>query len=223
MSVSATHATANKEREVSSTRTPATVRLLVADVDGTLVTHEKVLTERARAAVAKMRSAGIQFAITSGRPPRGMEMLIAPLALTTPIAAFNGGMFVKPDLSVIEQRVLQADVIEPAMETMRKHGLDSWIYRGTEWFVRDRHGPHVDREEWTVKFPPTVVSNFEGLTNDVAKLVGVSDDLEAVHECETAVREQFAAKVHTRQTNPQRETFVSAASSQPYYLDVTHP
>jgi hydroxymethylpyrimidine pyrophosphatase-like HAD family hydrolase len=190
MSVSATHATANKEREVSSTGTPATIRLLVADVDGTLVTHDKVLTERARAAVAKMRSAGIQFAITSGRPPRGMEMLIAPLALTTPIAAFNGGMFVKPDLSVIEQRVLQADVIEPAMETMRKHGLDSWIYRGTEWFVRDRHGPHVDREEWTVKFPPTVVSNFEGLTNDVAKLVGVSDDLEAVHECETAVRDE---------------------------------
>jgi len=223
MSISATHAIASKEREESSTRTPATIRLLLADVDGTLVTHEKVLTQRARAAVANMRSAGIQFAITSGRPPRGMEMLVAPLALTTPIAAFNGGMFVKPDLSVIEQRVLQADVIEPAMETMRKHGLDSWIYRGTEWFVRDRHGPHVDREEWTVKFPPTVVSNFESLTNDVAKLVGVSDDLEAVRKCETAVREQFAAKVHTRQTNPQRETLVSAARSQPYYLDVTHP
>jgi hypothetical protein len=45
--------------------------------------------------------------------------------LSTPIAAFNGGMFVKSDLSVIEQRVLQADVIEPAMETMRKHGLDT--------------------------------------------------------------------------------------------------
>ena len=180
MSISTTHPATNKEPEVSSTGTPATIRLLLADVDGTLVTHDKVLTQRAQAAVAKMRSAGIQFAITSGRPPRGMEMLIAPLALTTPIAAFNGGMFVKADLSVIEQRVLQADVIEPAMETMRKRGLDTWIYRGTEWFVRDRHGPHVDREEWTVKFPPTVVADFKGLTNDVAKLVGVSDDLEAV-------------------------------------------
>jgi Cof subfamily protein (haloacid dehalogenase superfamily) len=223
MSVSATHPTANKEREVSSTRTPATIRLLVADVDGTLVTHDKVLTQRARTAVAKMRSAGIQFAITSGRPPRGMEMLIAPLALTTPIAAFNGGMFVKPDLSVIEQRVLQADVIEPAMETMRKHGLDCWIYRGTDWYVRDRHGPHVDREEWTVKFPPTVVSNFDGLTNDVAKLVGVSDDLDAVQQCETAVREQFGSGVCTKQSCPTRDTSVTAARSQPYYLDVTHP
>lgn len=218
-----TQGATNKESEVPSTRASAAVRLLVADVDGTLVTHEKVLTQRARAAVAKMRSVGIQFAITSGRPPRGMEMLIAPLALTTPIAAFNGGMFVRPDLSVIEQRVLQADVIEPAMETMRKHGLDTWIYRGTEWFVRDRHGPHVDREEWTVKFPPVVVPDFNGLTNDVAKLVGVSDDLEAVCKCEAAVQKQFASKVHTKQSNPGRETFVSAARSQPYYLDVTHP
>jgi Cof subfamily protein (haloacid dehalogenase superfamily) len=223
MSISATHEAANKEREVPSTKTPATIRLLLADVDGTLVTHDKVLTQRARAAVAKMRSAGIEFAITSGRPPRGMEMLIAPLALTTPIAAFNGGMFVKPDLSVIEQRVLQSEVIEPAMETMRKHGLDCWIYRGTDWFVRDRHGPHVDREEWTVKFPPTVVPNFQGLTNDVAKLVGVSDDVDAVQQCETAVREQFGSGVCTKQSCPTRDTSVTAARSQPYYLDVTHP
>ena len=199
------------------------IRLVIADVDGTLVTREKVLTERARVAVSQMRVAGIEFAITSGRPPRGMQMLIEPLALTTPIAAFNGGLFVKPDLSVIEQRVLQADVIEPAMETMRTYGLDTWIYRGTDWFVRERHGPHVDREEWTVKFPPTVVPNFNGLINDVAKLVGVSDDLEAVCKCERAVQEQFAAKVQTKQSNPKRETLVSAARSQPYYLDVTHP
>jgi Cof subfamily protein (haloacid dehalogenase superfamily) len=199
------------------------IRLLLADVDGTLLTHEKILTDRARAAVARLRAAGIQFAITSGRPPRGMQMLIEPLSLTTPIAAFNGGMFVRSDLSVLEQRVMQPDVVEPAMETMKKHGLDIWIYRGNDWFVRDLHAPHVDREEWTVKFPPTVVPDFKGLTNDVVKLVGVSDDLEAVQKCEVAVREQFAEKVHAKQSNPQRETQVSAARSQPYYLDVTHP
>jgi Cof subfamily protein (haloacid dehalogenase superfamily) len=201
------------------------IKLVLADVDGTLVTHEKVLTERALAAVAQMRAAGIQFAITSGRPPRGMQMLIPPLALTTPIAAFNGGMFVRPDLSVLEQRVLQADVIEASMKIMTAHRLDTWIYRGTDWFVRERHGAHVDREEWTVKFPPTIVPSFNGLTSDVAKLVGVSDDLEAVRTCEGAVRQRFAEEVHTKQSNPQREprSLVSAARSQPYYLDVTHP
>ena len=56
------------------------IRLLLADVDGTLVTQDKVLTERAVAAVAKLREAGILFAITSGRPPRGMSMLTNPLS-----------------------------------------------------------------------------------------------------------------------------------------------
>src|SRR5207237_3302874 len=171
------------------------IKLLLADVDGTLLTHEKVLTKRASAAVAQLGVAGIQFAITSGRPPRGMQMLIQPLALTTPIAAFNGGMFVRPDLSVLEQRVLQTDVIEAAMQTIKAYGLDIWIYRGTDWFVRERHGPHVDREEWTVKFRPTVVADFKGLTNDVANLVGVSDAHEAVGSWESELRQRFDYKV----------------------------
>ena len=222
MSATPANSSATTELTKASASVPM-VRLIIADVDGTLVTREKVLTDRARDVVSRMRVAGIEFAITSGRPPRGMQMLIEPLALTTPIAAFNGGMFINPDLSVIEQRVLQDDVIEPAMKTMTAYKLDTWIYRGTDWFVRERHGPHVDREEWTVKFPPKVVPNFDGLTNDVAKLVGVSDDFEAVCKCERAVQEQFASKVHTKQSNPKRETLVSAARSQPYYLDVTHP
>lgn len=193
------------------------IKLLLADVDGTLVTREKVLTARAKAAVNKMREAGVAFAITSGRPPRGMQMLIDPLALTTPIAAFNGGLFVRPDLSVIEQRVLQQNVVAPVIEIIKAHKLVAWIYRGIDWFVPERHGPHVDREEWTVKFPPTVVPDFDGKMDDVAKIVGVSDDLEAVAKCEAAVRAQFAGAVDAKQSQ------VSAARSQPYYLDVTHP
>jgi Cof subfamily protein (haloacid dehalogenase superfamily) len=201
------------------------IRLILADVDGTLVTHEKVLTERACDAIRKMGEAGIAFAITSGRPPRGMQMLIEPLQLTTPIAAFNGGLFVRNDLSVIEQRVLDRKVVETAVEIITAGKLDVWIYRGNDWFVHERHGPHVDREEWTVKFSPTVLSDFSDKLDDVAKIVGVSDDLEAVARCEKAVRDKFAGDVLCRQSDHgcQSHPAVSAARSQPYYLDVTHP
>ena len=57
------------------------IRLLLADVDGTLVTQEKILTEQAVAATHELHEAGITLALTSGRPPRGMSMLIAPLKL----------------------------------------------------------------------------------------------------------------------------------------------
>jgi Cof subfamily protein (haloacid dehalogenase superfamily) len=206
---------------------PPRPRLLLADVDGTLVTKEKILTDRARDVVRRLKDAGIAFAITSGRPPRGMAMLTQPLALTTPIAAFNGGLYVKEDMQIIDQRVLGRDVVEPVIKIIEDHHLDVWIYRGNDWFVHERHGAHVDREEWTVKFPPTVVSSYDDKMDGVAKIVGVSDDLDAVAKCESAVRAAFGQQAGTQQSSPHRDSHghpaVSAARSQPYYLDVTHP
>jgi len=184
--------------------------LLLADVDGTLVTQDKVLTDRAVAAVVKLRQAGILFAITSGRPPRGMSMLIEPLELATPIAAFNGGLFARPDMSVIEQRVIPDDVTPAVIDVLAAHGMSVWVYRGADWFVLDLHGPHVTREAWTVKFDPTLVESFAPVSDGVAKIVGVSDDYDAVAKAVDAVRERFG-------------DHVSAARSQPYYADVTHP
>jgi Cof subfamily protein (haloacid dehalogenase superfamily) len=187
------------------------IRLVIADVDGTLVTQEKVLTKRASEAVLQLHEAGIQFSVTSGRPPRGMAMLIDPLQLTQPLAAFNGGVLIKPDLStVVDQKFLPARVPEKVIEAIENHGLDVWLYTDTGWFVRDSNAPHVAREQWTVKFPPTVVETFSGLLGRVAKIVGVSDDYERVAECERDVQQAGGAHI-------------SAARSQPYYLDVTHP
>jgi Cof subfamily protein (haloacid dehalogenase superfamily) len=188
---------------------PGRISLLLADVDGTLVTRDKVLTERAQRAVRGLREAGIRFAITSGRPPKGMAMLIEPLAIETPIAGFNGGLFVRPDLSIIEQRTLPRDVAAQTIDLISSLGLDVWVYAGNDWLVRDAKAPHVDREAWTVKFPPKVVRDFDGVLDKVAKIVGISDDRGLVQRCEAEAR----ACIGDRAT---------AARSQPYYLDVTH-
>jgi Cof subfamily protein (haloacid dehalogenase superfamily) len=90
------------------------------------------------------------------------------------------------------------------------HGVDVWVYRGADWFVRDPKGVHVDREAWTVKFDPTPIASFDTVTDGVAKVVGVSDDHDAVERAVSAVQERFGDDV-------------SAARSQPYYADITHP
>jgi Cof subfamily protein (haloacid dehalogenase superfamily) len=186
------------------------IRLAIADVDGTLVTQNKVLTARSIDAVKRLRGAGIAFSITSGRPPLGMRMLIDALALTEPIAAFNGGVLVRPDLSVITQSFVPADVAARAIEAIARHGLDTWVYTEHDWLVRDANAPHVAREQWTVKFAPEVVPDFAAHLDHVAKIVGVSDNYAAVAACEADVQHDCG-------------NHVSAARSQPYYLDVTHP
>ena len=139
----------------------STIRLVIADVDGTLVTHDKVLTARAISSVERLREAHVLFTITSGRPPKGMKMLVDALELSEPISAFNGGVVINPDYSVIASHLVISDVATEVIRLIGEHGLDVWLYSDTDWYVRDANAPHVAREQWTVKFPPTVVSDFE--------------------------------------------------------------
>jgi len=187
------------------------IRLLLADVDGTLVTQDKVLTEATKAMIRDLGYAGIQFAVTSGRPPRGMSMLIGPLALKAPSAGFNGGVFVNPDLSVIESHALDPAAARQTLDLFLDQGLDAWVYTETEWLIRDPTAAHVARETWTVKFDPRVVADFtEDHLAHAVKIVGVSDDLGLVADCEKLAQAELGKTA-------------SAARSQPYYLDVTHP
>ena len=186
------------------------IKLFLADVDGTLVTEKKELTAGAVAAVHRLREAGIRFAITSGRPPRGMAMLVGPLALDSLTAGFNGGVYVNSDLSVVETRTLDPAAARRTLQLIQDHGIDAWVYTADAWLLRDPKAPHVDREQHTVQFPPEVVQDFDAALDHAVKIVGISDDLELVQRCEADAQQALG---HT----------VSAARSQPYYLDVTHP
>ena len=185
------------------------ISLVLADVDGTLVTERKELTARACHAVTALREHGIRFAITSGRPPRGMAMLVEPLGLDTPIAGFNGGLFVKPDLTVMEQKTIPSSVARRAVALIGEHGLDAWLYTAEDWLITKRDAPHVAREADTVKFPPKLVGGYDDVLERAVKIVGISDDLDRVKRCESAAQTAFGKHA-------------TAKRSQPYYLDITN-
>jgi hydroxymethylpyrimidine pyrophosphatase-like HAD family hydrolase len=184
------------------------VRLVIADVDGTLVTQDKVLTARATEAVKELHDAGILFGITSGRPPRGMRMLIEPLQLTEPLAGFNGGVVVNPDLVPLSRHLLPKDVASEAVQLIVQHGLDVFLYSDLDWFVRDANGPHVAREAWTVQFSPTVIQDFALLMDRVVKVVGVGTTWKqwrvARRRCKPGVRaaSQLHGRNRTTSTSP---------------------
>src|SRR5215469_4092554 len=193
--------TAQKTRPISA---------VLTDVDGTLVTKEKVLTPRTLQAVKTLRERGIVFTITSGRPPFGMQSLVEPLGLTMPMAAYNGGVIVLPDLSILDERQLPGYLVPALLDMIQAHGLDIFLFRATDWYVRSLDAPRVARETSNVQRPPVVVSNFDDLMTDVVKIVGVTEDEARLVACEAAVQKHFG-------------TQVSAARSTAQYLDVTHP
>lgn len=188
------------------------IRLVVSDVDGTLVTKDKRLTPATLDAVRRVREAGIRFTVISSRPPQGLKVVAEPLQVCEPIPAFNGGLILGPDLNkVLREKLLEPIVVERLLDALNAANVDIWLYTDQYWFVRDAKGPYVEHEKHAVKFSPIVVRDFRSVALDrVAKIVGVSQDFERLAAAENQIHRDFAGAV-------------SATRSQKYYLDITHP
>jgi Cof subfamily protein (haloacid dehalogenase superfamily) len=189
---------------------PGRVRLLLSDVDGTLVPNDKVLTSDSIAAVQALREADILFALTSARPPQGLAMFVEPLALTTPLAAFNGGLICDREFNVLEEKTIDDNLVAGIVELLSSHELSVWVYQGPDWYVLENQSAHVLHEATVCEFEPVVLADFSGVETGVTKIVGVSDDDRATGAASTAMHERFGTRV-------------LATRSQTYFVDVTHP
>ena len=188
----------------------APIRLVVSDVDGTLVTTDKQLTQATIDAVRALTAAGVRFSLISSRPPRGMAAVAEALAIAEPMAAFNGGTLFAPGGEVLEAHRLEAAAARDAIALLEQGGAGVWVDADGAWQLKDPDGAHVDHEHHTIGFGPTVVASFEEVIDRVDKIVGVSDD----HALLDRLTDQAKAALQGR---------AEVQRSQAYYLDVTHP
>ena len=186
------------------------ISLVVSDVDGTLLTKDKVLTDGAKAAVRKLREAGIGFTIVSSRPTIGMGFLIGPLEITLPVGAFNGSSIVDSQLKPIEQHLIAPAVARRSLDVLDAFGVDIWLFSNERWYTRNPDGEYVPHEKRAIKADPTIVTDFTPHLTEACKIVGASSDAALLQRCEAAMKQAVGSEA-------------MAVRSQTYYLDVTPP
>ncbi|KRR00226.1 Cof-type HAD-IIB family hydrolase [Bradyrhizobium valentinum] len=186
------------------------IALVVSDVDGTLLTKDKILTDGAKAAVRKLHAAGIGFTIVSSRPTIGMGFLIESLAITLPVGAFNGSSIVDAGLKPIEQHLIGPSVAQRSLDVLNAFGVDIWLFTNDRWYTRNPDGEYVPHEKRAIKADPTIIDDFTPRLAEACKIVGASSDAALLQRCEAAMREAVGAEA-------------TAVRSQTYYLDVTPP
>jgi Cof subfamily protein (haloacid dehalogenase superfamily) len=186
------------------------IALVVSDVDGTLVTRDKTLTDAAKSAVRRLRDAGIGFTITSSRPTVGMRFLIEPLGITLPVGAFNGSSIVDPQLKPIEQHLIPATAAQRSLDILNEFGVDIWLFTNDLWLTRNPDGEYVPHEKRAIRADPTIVADFSPYLSAACKIVGASSDAALLQRCEAAMNQALGGEA-------------TAVRSQTYYLDVTPP
>ncbi len=186
------------------------IALVVSDVDGTLLTRDKILTDRAIQAVRQLHEAGIAFTITSSRPTIGMRFLVEPLQITLPIGPFNGSSIVDPAMQPIEQHLLPASAAQRSLDLFSEFGIDIWLFTNEHWFTRNGDGAYVPNEKRTIRADPTVIEDFAPHITRACKVVGSTSDPALLIRCEQMMQDKLGAQA-------------TAVRSQSYYLDVTPP
>lgn len=186
------------------------IALVVSDVDGTLVTHDKRLTDKAKAAVKKLEDAGIGFTITSSRPPVGMRFLIEPLGITLPIGPFNGSSIVDGDLKPLEQHLIGAEAAAKSIAVLDRYNVDVWVFTNDDWVIKRDDGKYVPHERDTIQHAPLMVDDFTPYLAKACKIVGASPDFAMLERCEAEMQQVLGDSA-------------VAVRSQNYYLDITPP
>ena len=186
------------------------IKLVVSDVDGTMVNTAKTLTPATIAAAHSLHEAGIPLALVSSRPPRGMAFLTMDLGLTGPLGGFNGGTILAPNGAVIEERFVPEAAARITLDYLARRGVGAWLFADNQWIIKDPAGDYVPKERMTVRFEPTVVDDFGPFIPRCGKIVGASAKFDLLAECEHELQGLLGATAN-------------AHRSQQYYLDITNP
>jgi Cof subfamily protein (haloacid dehalogenase superfamily) len=186
------------------------LRLLVSDVDGTLVTREKRLTPGVIAAIRGLKAAGVGFTLISARPPSGLLRLAETLEINLPMAAFNGATLFRRDGLVVERYTVNERAARGLLALIGRSPPDLWVFAGGQWWAENGDNPHLERECLASDQPPVFTHDLSPLLDQADKLTWVSDDHEQLAHLAALAQQAFGSHV-------------TIARSQPYYLDVTAP
>jgi Cof subfamily protein (haloacid dehalogenase superfamily) len=188
----------------------ARVRLVVSDVDGTVLNPCGDLSPVDYVAAGRLRQAGIKLSLASARPSFGMGRILHMLDVQCACAGLNGAILFYPRGDVFAELPLDPSLVKDVQRALQKRNVDLWVYTRERWLVPRINGPNVRHNTDSLRTEPGRYLNIGEITDPILKLVGTSNDLRELASCGFGLQRAFAGRL-------------SVSSSQPHYLDVTHP
>lgn len=183
-------------------------KLVVSDIDGTLVDKQKRLTQATIDAVERLRAAGLGFTMISARPRSGMMPIADALRIEGPMAAFNGGLIFHRDGRIDAHHGIEPAVARGVLALAADLAVDLWVFADDRWYASTVEGAHVGSERVASDQEPIVRDSFDDLLDRADKITFVSDEPELLRALQVRVDEDFGGGA-------------TIALSKPYYLDVT--
>lgn len=187
-------------------------KLLVLDVDGTLLNNEKEISKRTLASLLKVQQMGTRIALASGRPTYGLMPLAKILELGNYggfIVSYNGCQIINAQNGeILFERRINPEMLTYLEKKAHKNGFAIFTYHDDTLLTDSPNNEHI-RTEAKLNNLKIIKEEDFSIAIDFApcKCMLVSDDEEAL----TGLEEHWK-----RRLNGTLDVF----RSEPYFLEV---
>lgn len=182
-------------------------KLLVLDVDGTLLTDEGTISKRTLAAIKKVQQTGTTVVLASGRPLHGLWPIAKKLDLDKYggyILAYNGAQIVDaPSGRLLLSQTIEQESIPFLERQANKHGVAIFTYNENEVLTNDAKSPYILRE---AAINDMKVREFKPLSDAVDfnphKCILVNDDAQEIALLEEEIKMRLDGVMNVFRTEP---------------------
>ncbi len=115
------------------------VKLLVFDVDGTLVNDNQELGKKTIDAIKKVQEKGIAVTLATGKIFPSVESVIRALEIKIPLILANGAVVQKPDKEVIFGQFLDVDFVDAITKYDHNYGCELALFISDNIFVKEEN------------------------------------------------------------------------------------
>lgn len=182
-------------------------KLLVLDVDGTLLNEEGVISKRTLAALRKAQQMGVVIALASGRPLHGLLPIVQHLDLDKYggyILAYNGAQILnaKTDKIILSQSI-EKEVFPFIEKEANKHNMAIFTYNESQVLTNDASNPYIIKE---ARINNMEVQEFKPLSSAIDfnphKCIMVNDDLSEIMKLEEEFKMRLDGVMNVFRTEP---------------------
>lgn len=190
-------------------------KLLVLDVDGTLLNEAKEISKRTLAALLKVQHMGVRIVLASGRPTYGLLSIAKTLELGNFggfIVSYNGCQIINAqDGKILFERRINPEMLPYLEKKAQKNGFDLVTYQDNTLITNAPENDFIRKE---AKLNDLIIIDEEEFSTSIdfapCKCVLVSDDEEALIDLENHWKKRL-------------DGTLDAFRSESYFLEVVPP
>lgn len=137
-------------------------KLIASDMDGTLLTSDKRITERTAEAIKKATEMCCLFCLSTGRTMVGIKRYIDELGLKSPVIAANGAVVAMPDGEVLFEVLMSDESARTLWNLGTESGLTICVWSKDKAYV-NRIDKYIEHYENVLKIKSEVIDDIEPL------------------------------------------------------------